>query len=171
MFNGETKRQAGPHRSGFSTNVDAVNTWIKTTHIHAKLRKKFNDTIRLTTDSHHKETTQSEMKRHSQHVKNLKDQLKKYNTDPFDDSPAKQLTTGKIIDAKIIQGLLDAEKIGNSRYLEFVAERLVKGTKKFFDPIKKTNLDTGIKRKPRANKASAINPFMTEAVITQKPVH
>ena len=33
VFNGETKRQAGPHRSGFSTNVDAVNTWIKTTHI------------------------------------------------------------------------------------------------------------------------------------------
>ena len=136
VFNGETKRQAGPqNRSGFSTNVDAVNTWIKTTHIHAKLRKKFNDTIRLTTGSHHKETTQSEMKRHSQHVKNLKDQLKKYNNDPFGDGPAKQLTTGKIIDAKIIQGLLDAEKIGNSKYLEFVAERLMKGTKKFFDPI------------------------------------
>ena len=66
------------------------------------------------------------------------------------------MTTGKIIDAKIIQGLLDAEKIGNSKYLEFVAERLAKGTKKFFDPVKKTNLDTCIKRKPRANKASAI---------------
>ena len=133
MFNGETKRQAGPHRSGFSTNV----TWMKTTHIHAKLRKKFNDTIRLTTYSHHKETTQSEMKRYSQHVKNLKDQLKKYNADPFGDGPAKQLTTGKIIDAKTIQGLLDAEKIGNSKYIGFVAERLVKGTKKFFDPVKK----------------------------------
>ena len=137
VFNGETKRQAGPHRSGFSTNVDAVNTWIKTTHIHTKLRKKFNDTIRLTTDSHHKEITQSEIKRHSQHVKNLKDQLKKYNNDTFGDGPAKQLTTRKIIDAKIIQGLLDAEKIGNSNYIVFVAERLVKGTKKFFDPIKK----------------------------------
>ena len=148
VFNGEIKRQVGPHRSGFSTNVDTVNTWIKTTHIHAKLRKKFNDTIRLTTDSHHKETTQSEMKRHSRHVKNLKDQLNKYNTDPFGDGPAKQLTTGKIIDAKRIQGLLDAEKIGNSKYLEFVAERLMKGTKKLFDPVKKTNLDTGIKRKP-----------------------
>ena len=88
------------------------------------------------------------MKRQSQRVKNLKDQLKKYNDDPFGDGPAKQLTTGKIIDAKIIQGLLDAEKIGNSKYLELVAERLVKGTKKFFDPIKKTNLDTGVKRKP-----------------------
>ena len=62
VFNGETKRQAGSHRSGFSTNVNAVNTWIKTNHIHAKLRKTFNDTIRLT-DSHHKEATQSEMKR------------------------------------------------------------------------------------------------------------
>ena len=53
VFNGETKRQAGSHRSGFSTNVDAVNTWINTTHIDAKVRKKFNDTIRLATDSHH----------------------------------------------------------------------------------------------------------------------
>ena len=86
----------------------------------------------------------------------MKDQLKKYNTDPFGDGPAKQLTTGKIIDAKIIQGLLDADKIGNSKYLEFVAERLVKGTKKFFEPIKKANLDTGIKRKPQANKTPAI---------------
>ena len=156
VFNGETERQAGPNGSGFSTNVDAVNTWIKTTHIHAKVRKKFNDTVRLTTDSHHKETKQGEMKRHSQHVKKLKDLLKKYNTDPFGDGPAKQLTAGKISDAKIIQGLLDAEKIGNSKYLKFVAERLVKGTKKFFDPIKKANLDTGIKKKPRANKASLI---------------
>ena len=78
----------------------------------------------------------------------MKDQLKKYNNDPFGDGPAKQLTTGKIIDAKLIQSLLDAEKIGNSNYLEFAAERIVKGKKKFFDPIKKSNLDTGIKRKP-----------------------
>ena len=55
------------------------------------------------------------MKIHSQHVKNLKDQLKMYNTNPFGCGPAKQLTTGKIIDTKIIQGLLDAEKIGNSK--------------------------------------------------------
>ena len=66
------------------------------------------------------------------------------------------MTTGKIIDAKIIQGSLDAEKIGNSKYLEFVAERLMEGTKKFYNPIKKTNLDTGIKRKPRANKACEV---------------
>ena len=25
VFNSETKRQTGPHRSGFSTNVDAAN--------------------------------------------------------------------------------------------------------------------------------------------------
>ena len=115
VFNSETKLQARPKRSGLNTNVDVVNTWIKTTHNHAKLRKKFNDTIRLTTDNHHKETTQSEMKRNSQHVKTLKDQLKKYNTDPFGDGPAKQLTRGKLIDAKIIQGLLDAENLGNSK--------------------------------------------------------
>ena len=66
------------------------------------------------------------------------------------------MTTRKIIDTNIIQGLLDAKEIGNSKYLEFVADRLVKGTNKFFNPIKKINLDTDIKRKPRTNKASAI---------------
>ena len=37
VFNGQTKRQAGPHRLGYSTNTDAVNTWVETTHIHAKM--------------------------------------------------------------------------------------------------------------------------------------
>ena len=43
----------------------------------------------------------------------------------------------KSLNAKIIQGLLDAEKMGNSKYLEFVAEKLVKGRKMIFDSIKK----------------------------------
>jgi len=38
VFNGETKRQAGPHRQGFSRNIDAVNTWVRTAHIQAKMR-------------------------------------------------------------------------------------------------------------------------------------
>ena len=39
VFDGQTKRQAGPHRLGYSTNMDAVNTWVETTHIHAKMRQ------------------------------------------------------------------------------------------------------------------------------------
>ena len=34
-FNRTTKGTAGPFRTGFSTNTDAVNNWIKTIHIHS----------------------------------------------------------------------------------------------------------------------------------------
>ena len=40
IFNGETKKQAGPHRLGYSTNVDAINDWIETAYIHAKLKEQ-----------------------------------------------------------------------------------------------------------------------------------
>ena len=40
IFNGETKRQTGPHKKGFSGNINTVNTWVTTTHIHARLRRE-----------------------------------------------------------------------------------------------------------------------------------
>lgn len=154
VFNGETKRQAGPHRSGFSTNVEAVNTWIKTAHIHAKVRQTFCQKIKLSTSSVHKETTKCEMTRHKKHVQALKDQLKKYEVDPFSNDEAKDLTTGKEIDKKIINGLLNAENIGKAKYKEFVQERLVEGNKSIFDPITKVNIDIGIKKKKKVYKQS-----------------
>ena len=38
VFNGGTKRISGPYRAGYSTESNALNTWIKTSHIHAKLQ-------------------------------------------------------------------------------------------------------------------------------------
>ena len=34
FFNKETKSTAGPFRAGFSTDINAVNNWVKTIHIH-----------------------------------------------------------------------------------------------------------------------------------------
>ena len=41
IFNGQTKRQTGPHCAGFSTVIAKVNTWAATSQIHTKLRKIF----------------------------------------------------------------------------------------------------------------------------------
>ncbi len=49
--------------------------------------------------------------------------------------------------------MLHADVTGNEKFTEFANERLVDGTKSFFDPIKKSKLNTGIekrKKQPRA---------------------
>ena len=47
LFNRKTKDTSGPFRCGFSTDIDAVNTWINTIHIHALLRKSLQSTKKL----------------------------------------------------------------------------------------------------------------------------
>ena len=54
VFNGKTKRSAGPYRAGYSTESNAVNTLIKTSHIHAKLQSALRDQINMSTSSVHK---------------------------------------------------------------------------------------------------------------------
>ena len=83
VFNGQTKRQAGPHRLGFSNNVDQVNKWIKTANIHAKLREKINESIHLNTSNEHKESTYGAKEMHRKHVEVLKKKLSAYKADPF----------------------------------------------------------------------------------------
>ena len=75
VFNGQTKRQAGSHRLGFSSNVDQVNKWIKTANIHAKLREKFNASINLNTSNEHNESTYGAKEMHRKHVEALKKSL------------------------------------------------------------------------------------------------
>ena len=100
VFNGQTKRQAGPHRLGYSTNVDAVNTWVETTHIHAKMRQVLEQKIKLTANSVHKETTKGVKSLHNRHVKSFVSKLNDYRVDPFE-GVTKELSTGKEIDIEI----------------------------------------------------------------------
>ena len=92
IFNGQTKRQAGPHRTGVSMDIEQVNRWIKTSHIYAKLRLEVSKKISMATSSVHKESTPSGIKRHLSHVKALKDQLRSYGCNPFDGGNAKNIT-------------------------------------------------------------------------------
>ena len=78
-FNRETKGTAGPFRSGYSTNMHAVNRWIKTAHCHATLRKAVKKQFRILTSSKHKEMTLKNKKIHASHVQSLKQKLRDYN--------------------------------------------------------------------------------------------
>ena len=52
-FNREPKGTAGPFRSGYSTDLHALNRWVKTSHIHSTLREAMNKRFRLSTSSAH----------------------------------------------------------------------------------------------------------------------
>ena len=47
LYNKETKGTAGPFRSGYSTDMQSVNTWVITSHIHCRLRIELKQKMRL----------------------------------------------------------------------------------------------------------------------------
>ena len=51
------KRQAGPHCARSSTDIAKVNTWIATSHIHAKVRQNLLEKIQFNTSTDHKNYT------------------------------------------------------------------------------------------------------------------
>ena len=70
-FNKQTKGKGGPFRSGFSTKVSAVNTYVRTMHIHARLHQEMKLLLRINTSSTHKEMTTKSKKRHKANVCSL----------------------------------------------------------------------------------------------------
>ena len=50
----QTKRQAGPHCARSSIDIAKVNTWIATSHIHAKVRQNLLEKIQFNTSTDHK---------------------------------------------------------------------------------------------------------------------
>ena len=43
ILNKQTKRQKCPHCARFSTDIAKVNTWVATSHIHAKVRQNLSE--------------------------------------------------------------------------------------------------------------------------------
>jgi len=83
VFNGETKRSAGPHTSGCSTNVTSLNTWVSPSHLHAQVQNNLRERIRMSTSTTHKEVTPGAKRLHVSHVHDLKQKLHSYNINPF----------------------------------------------------------------------------------------
>ena len=82
-FNKTTKGTAGPFRAGFSTNIGTVSNWVKTIHIHSKLKDFFRNLLHVKSSSKHKELTMGGKTMHSKHVESIKNRLIYLNIDPF----------------------------------------------------------------------------------------
>ena len=91
----------------------------------------------MKTDSKHKEITPRGIKNHAEHVKNLKQKLCGYGIDPFSNDAPRYLATDKIIEAAIVSDIIRAPELGLSQYKAFINDRFIKGTVKFYIPIKK----------------------------------
>ena len=51
LFNKLTKDTAGPFHAGFSTDISAVNTWLRIINVHCKQREKFRNIVAFKTSS------------------------------------------------------------------------------------------------------------------------
>ena len=91
----------------------------------------------MKTDSKHKEISPRAIKIHVEHVKNLKQKLWGYGIEPFSNDAPRHLPTGKIIEAAIVSDIIRAQELGLSQYKAFINDRFIKGTVKFYTPIKK----------------------------------
>ena len=156
LFNKQTKDTAGPFRAGFSTDISAVNTWVRTIHVHCKLREKFRDMVAIKTSSKHKELSPGRKKMHSRHVAQLKNQLVQYGMDPFSDDKPRSFATGVEIPSNIVDDMMGAAKLGSKQYENFTKECLVIGSKGYFEPIARNKVCTGIEKKKKAPKAVQI---------------
>ena len=58
-FNKEKKGTSALFRSGFSANINIVNTWVNTIHIHTRLKVALRQQLHHKTSSKHKELTES----------------------------------------------------------------------------------------------------------------
>ena len=112
-----TKGAGGPFRGGYSTNIEAVNTWVKTIPIHSRLKRLFKKAILYNTSSRHKELTPGGMKLHHDHVQKLKNKLKEYGVDPFSKEKPKCFPTGEEINHKVAKYMLCASTNGNELHL------------------------------------------------------
>ena len=110
----------------------------------------------MQTNSCHKECTPGARKLHVSNMKALKQQLQICGCDPFAEVNARDITTGEELPKDIIENLLNADSIGNEKYLSFVTERLAKGTKGFFEPIGNLQIALDIKSKKKTPKAISV---------------
>ena len=62
----------------------------------------------------------------------------------------RHLPTDKIIEAAIVSNIIRAPELDLPQYKAFINDRLIKGTVKFYTPVKKNKLNTGRKKMKRS---------------------
>ena len=127
FFNKETKGTSGPFHCGFSTNIDSVNTWVNTIHIHTIPKVALRQQLHLKTSSRQKELTKSGKELHLSHVKSLKEKLSEYGIDLFTLGYPINLSSRENIDKNIYNNMCQVEVLGKEKLNEFIQERLIDG--------------------------------------------
>ena len=148
-INREVKVRGGAMRGGFSTSKKANDTFIKTSHLMAKVRRKLKEKIHLLTSSVHKEMTPGARRKHDETVNNLRTKVEEY-FDPFLDEPVRHFKTGCEIDKSIIEGLITSDDHGNILVKDFIEKRIKAPDlekQSLFDTISKTKIRTGLEKK------------------------
>ena len=109
--NGKVKVRGGPMQGGYSTDLDAMNIFVKNSHLLAKLRSVLKERIHLLTSSKHKEIILGARKKHENMIKGLVTKPGEV-IDPFSSGPAKNITSGVFLDDLIVKDLLKSDEIG-----------------------------------------------------------
>ena len=110
--------------------------------------------LSLVTASVHKEITRGARNQHDKAMKDLTNQLNEY-FDPFLDGPARHFKSGVEIEQVVMEGLLSSDEIGEKCFKDFV-ERRIKAKEEekisIFEPIKRQNIQTGLRKKKKQDK-------------------
>ena len=120
-INRVVKVRGGPKQGRYSTSEQTTDTFIKTSHIMAKLRATLKERLDILTSSTHKEINIGARRQHDNMVQGLVRQLDK-DFDPFLIGSARHMKTGVEKDHNIVSGLLSSMEEGSFR--EFVDQRL-----------------------------------------------
>ena len=152
--NRESKTRGGPMRGGYSTSPEAVDTFYKNSHKVAKLRLLTKERLRIKTQNVHSETKSGAKSRHEKQVISLVEKLCTYSN-PFE-GPAHTLATGVQIAPEIVTGLLTARSTGEEMHRKFYSDRLLSPEIDYFQPIKRSNIKTGLEKKKKTTKALSV---------------
>ena len=95
----------------YSTDLDAMNIFVRNSHLLAKLQSVLKERIHLLTSSKHKETILGARKKHENMIKRLVTKPGEV-IDPFSSGPAKNITSGVFLDDLIVKDLLKSDEIG-----------------------------------------------------------
>ena len=139
--NWKVKVRGGPMQGGYSTDLDAINIFVKNSHQLAKLRSVLKKSIYLPTSSKHEETTLGDRKKHENMKKRLVTNLGEV-LDPFSSGPATKIKSGVLLDDLIVEGLLESNEIGEQHLQDFTLKRIKineNDTDSFFAQIKNQN--------------------------------
>ena len=141
---------------GYSTDLDAMDIFVKNSHLLAKLQSVLKESIHLLTSSKHKETTLGARKKHENMTKKPVAKLGQV-LDPFSLEPAKNMKSRVLLDDVIVKGPLKSDdEVGENHPKDFILKRIKVNENdavSFFAPIKNPKLKTWFEVNVRGAKA------------------